>query len=139
MPAIIPHTSDTLRRDRFEKWINKVKQTHKLRIVDILADIGTEAVDTLRKLTPKDTGAAAGAPTGKPMRASHPGRAYAKIGNDPGDTGWQLYHARNSLKFAIINPMWDSYLKFVNYTHPTQNNFVETAARQLKNRMKEIK
>lgn len=71
--------------------------------------------------TPIDTGAAAGVTSnsvGHQKRNLYPKhKAYgSNISNDPGGTGWQLEVEQNKdLKISIINPQWNSYLKFLEY------------------------
>lgn len=73
----------------------------------------------LRKLisaTPRFTGAASGNPTDIEIPRWHP--AYGMIiGNSPGETGWQLKQVNrgSQVVFLIINPMWNLYLKYVEY------------------------
>jgi hypothetical protein len=97
-------------------------------------------IDELRITTPKDTGAAAGTEQGnkRSMYKSHPGWGM-KIGNAPGNTGWQLYQGNDTRRWGIINPMWEPYLKQVNYTHPTQGNFLENAQRNLTKRLRDLR
>lgn len=75
-----------------------------------------ELVRNLRDATPRFTGAASGDPTDIVVPKWHP--AYGKIiGNEPGDTGWQLRVATrgSQVVFQVINPMWNLYLKYVEY------------------------
>lgn len=68
--------------------------------------------------TPAYTGAAAGITKHAKVDeipSWHP--AYGMtIGNDPGETGWQLLSQTNTKGFSyhIINPMWAPYLVYVN-------------------------
>lgn len=56
------------------------------------------------------------------MKPSHP--AYGMvIGNTPGNSGWQMqaddYNvSARVLKVGIANPMWEHYLKNINYGFP---------------------
>jgi hypothetical protein len=70
--------------------------------------------------TPIDTGAAAGVTSnsvGSQKRSYYSGHKAqpANIGNNPGDTGWQLEKEGEGkkLKLSIVNPQWDSYLKYL--------------------------
>ena len=69
--------------------------------------------------TPIETGAAAGVTSNsvgaqkRSMYASHKADRFQR-GNQPGNSGWQLeVEQQKNLKIAIINPQWDSYLKFL--------------------------
>lgn len=140
MAGVLP--GGTIRRGRFLDAIHAIKKKHEFRIRDILDDIGNETVAHLQAITPKDTGAAAGTTLGakRVMYKWHPAfKMGLPIGNEPGDSGWQMTHTKNSNKFAIINPMWDPYLKYVNYGHGDNNNFVETAAAQMRESLREMR
>lgn len=88
--------------------------------------------------TPIDTGAAAGVTSNKvgsqkrPMYSSHRA-AGLPISNLPGGSGWQLeVEQRKNLKISIINPQWDSYLKYLEYgtvqpLPPAKSHFVHSA------------
>ena len=140
MTAVIPHQSHAVRRQAFINAVRAIKEKHEKRVTDILREIGNEAVATLRELTPKDTGAAAGTKSGakRELYASHPARKLGlNIGNEVGDSGWQMKWVRTSHKFVITTPMWEPYLKYVNYTSGL--NFVETAATQMRASLRRMK
>lgn len=105
-------------------------------IADVIERELALTVKELQQLTPKDTGAAAGTTAGsrRPIYKSHPGYGM-KIGNDQGDSGWQVYNNRDTRYWAITNPMWVDYLRRINYEHPTQANFLETAHRNMQQRL----
>lgn len=96
-------------------------------------------IDDLRSTTPVDTGAGAGTINGakRDMYFSHPGYGM-HIGNNPGDTGWQMEKENDVRRWAITNPMWVPYLRVVNYTHPTHGNFLENAVKHLQNRLRNL-
>lgn len=109
---------------------------HDLRLRELLQEQIDLTIDDLRVNTPKDTGAAAGTTQGarRPIYKRHPGFGM-KIGNAVGDTGWQEGAKTSVRHWAIVNPMWDPYLRTVNYTHPTNANFVEAAVRRMYERL----
>lgn len=78
----------------------------------------TVLIRNLAAGTPAYTGAAAGTRMNAKVNEIpkwHP--AYGMtIGNDPGDTGWQLFETKTDkgTTFAIYNPMWIHYLVYVN-------------------------
>lgn len=134
MVGILPNSSSTLRRGRIHEALKKAAERHGMRLRKMI-DIQMEAtIDELRKITPRDTGAAAGFPTGIAMYKLHPGYGMS-IGNERGDTGWQP-RSNHPNHWAIVNPMWEPYLKVVNYTHATQSHFLETAMQHLRERLK---
>lgn len=98
-------------RERFVKYIQSLPRKHKMRLRDKLRDEAYIIVAALAGVTPRKTGAAAGRATGVPMTPKHPGYAMA-IGNDPGDTGWQVRYYDHSDKITIGTPMWKPYLRY---------------------------
>jgi hypothetical protein len=117
-----------------------VAKKYDTALKDVMQEQVDLTIDELRITTPKDTGAGAGTEQGskRPIYKSHPG--YGKhIGNNPGDTGWQLFKGADTRRWGIINPMWEPYLKEVNYTHPTDGNFLENATRNLTKRLKDLR
>lgn len=130
--AVLPGQSGILHRGRFVDWVKQIGKREEIRLSRVMQDIGEDTVVWLREVTPKDTGAAAGTTVGarRPIYKAHPGYRL-RIGNAPGDTGWQLKSTNNSRRFAIFTPMWEAYLKKVNY-EGDHGNFVEEAARHMK-------
>lgn len=113
-----------------------VRKKYDLNLRELLQEQIDLTIDDLRVNTPKDTGAAAGTEQGskRPMYKKHPGWGR-KIGNAVGDTGWQEGEKTTVNHWAIISPMWHIYLREVNYTHPTNANFVEDAVRRMRERL----
>lgn len=137
--SILPGQSDTLRRGRIVDALMSTQRRHEKGLAVVIEEIVQETIEELREDTPKDTGAAAGTVVGarRDMYESHPG--YGKnIGNNPGDTGWQPYKDDNGKRFAIVNPMWEPYLIFVNY-RPIGGGFVERAAMAMRERIKSMR
>lgn len=65
---------------------------------------------------PVDTGASRGSPAA-PRGPHHKSQPLA-IGNEIGMTGWQVTEVANTPaygKIAVGTPMWDRYLKYVEY------------------------
>lgn len=117
-----------------------VAKKYDSSLKDVMQEQVDLTIDELRITTPKDTGAGAGTEQGarRAMYKSHPGYGK-KIGNNPGDTGWQLYKGNDTRRWGIINPMWEPYLKEVNYADPENGNFLETATRNLKARLRDLR
>lgn len=102
--------------------------------------------------TPIATGAAAGVEYNLvgnahvTMTSSHPAYGLA-IGNLEGESGWQLSveQTSNSLTLSIINPMWEPYLKFLEFGVVTpadpraKPHFVNDAWRRMQTRRNEIR
>ncbi len=94
---------------------------HKERTYVAIMVEATVIINDLAENGPADTGASAGrAERGRhTMKPSHP--AYGMvIGNAPGNSGWQMQAdnfnpAAAILQVGIASPMWDPYLKMVNY------------------------
>jgi hypothetical protein len=116
--------------------LRKIAKKHELRLVDVITNQLLLTVQDLKDNTPVDTGAGAGDPV-RARRAiykSHPGFGR-KIGNEVGDTGWQLSEKVTASHWAVVSPMWGAYLREVNYTHPTHANFLENAVQRLRDRL----
>lgn len=136
MPGAIQGGASGFRRRDFVTAVRLAMEARGQKMREVLEDIGNETVAHLRAITPKDTGAAAGTTQGanRPIYKSHPGYRMG-IGNEPGDTGWQLKWVNTASKFTIHTPMWDFYLKYVNY-EGKNGNFVETAVREMRTKLK---
>lgn len=94
---------------------------HKERAYTALMVEAMVIINDLAENGPAYTGASAGrADRGShPLKPSHPAWGMV-IGNAPGNSGWQMQAddfrpGIPVLKVGIANPMWDPYLKFVNY------------------------
>jgi hypothetical protein len=78
-----------------------------------------ELRDDFASVTPKDTGAAAGEPTGKTPYPSHPvSKLGLTIGKEEGQSGWQIVFTQgrgSNAKYALRNPMWVPYLQYHEY------------------------
>ena len=101
-PRLIQGRRESALRDH----LRMVAKRHALNLTDLIEDQMRLTIEELRVTTPKDTGAAAGVEWGKKrnMHKSHPGWGM-RIGNEPGDTGWQIM-SNNPQHWAITNPMW---------------------------------
>jgi len=149
MPAVLPtgelqkyRGTTAIRRDSFVSFIRSVAERRSEKIMEAANRELMAMVEELRATTPKDTGAAAGTTVGakRSLYPSHPAsRQGLSIGNEPGDSGWQIYKSGDLKKIAIINPMWETYLKTVNYTSLTHANFLETARRHFLQRIKTMR
>lgn len=135
MAARLIGTSRTL-RDALIAVANKY-DTALQTVVTEQVDL---TIDDLRINTPKDTGAGAGTIQGskRSIYKSHPGFGMP-IGNNPGDTGWQVTKGNDVRRWGIVNPMWVPYLREVNYTHPTDGNFLENAVQRLQARLRALR
>lgn len=101
-------------KDLAEHYEEQVEQTYVREMEILLNDIIQH--------TPIATGAAAGVEYNLVGSAhvtltnGHP--AYGlTIGNGPGESGWQLEveKTKGKLVMSIINPMWDPYLKYLEF------------------------
>lgn len=142
MPAIIQGQSDLVRRGRFMAALKQTEMYHTMRMKKTLEVVIQDTIDDLRALTPKDTGAAAGTQAGA-RREIYPNHPAAKlglpIGNFEGASGWQPKDSDNGKRWSIINPMWDIYLKYRNYLGGVGSNFVEEAARRMRDRLRNMR
>lgn len=108
--------------DRVFAAIKQRKVELLIRVQKELAVLQQDLIDT----GPVETGAAVGS-TERAVREQRPGdKSYGfKIGNDPGDSGWQLTGINEwdedfkVIEMGIANPMWDRYYKYVElgFTH----------------------
>jgi hypothetical protein len=121
----------------FSKHILEVSRKQKKRLEIVWARKLKKLVAELAEATPAYTGAAAGI-TGNAkvdgIPAWHP--AYGMtIGNQPGDTGWQLKQVERDGRtlFQITNPMWRLYLVYVN-SFGIHAGFVERAWEDFKSK-----
>lgn len=84
----------------------------------IWAGMQREAVQIrtdLIEVGPVDTGIARGEASGAPVAPTHKGAGLA-IGNEPGESGWQIRPGKQTATEASISigsPLWESYLKWV--------------------------
>jgi hypothetical protein len=117
-----------------------VRNKYDLNLQELVSDQVDKTIDDLRVMTPKDTGAGAGTTQGarRNMYKSHPGWGR-NIGNNEGDTGWQPFKLMDTRRWGIINPMWEPYLRKVNYEHPTDGNFLERAMNNLRDRLARLR
>lgn len=131
--GLLPGQGDDLRRQRISAHFAQIAKKHKVRVKVVVDEVMKEVLQQLVETTPKDTGAAAGTTVGakRPLYKTHPAFLEGRsIGNQIGQSGWQIINLNNSKKVAIVNPMWDEYLKEVNYLY---SNFVEAAAHTMRN------
>jgi hypothetical protein len=117
-----------------------VAKKYDTALQQVVSEQIEKTIDDLRKHTPIDTGAGAGTTQGakRNMYKSHPGFGM-HIGNNPGDTGWQVEKENDVRRWAIVNPMWVPYLREVNYTHPTHGNFLENAVQRMRQRLNALR
>lgn len=110
----------------FERAVRDLAKRHKKRFIDKYRQKIHQLLKELAKETPKDTGAAAGIPTGKPLYSSHPAsRLGLAIGNLEGESGWQVHEIEKSdgsVSFTIVNPMWEHYLKYIEFGFANHKN-----------------
>jgi len=133
-PSILPRGSGTTRRG-FDAMIRDITAYYPKAFEEAYVKEIEIILKGLIATTPIDTGAAAGVTSnsvGSQKRPMYPGHkaSGSDIGNMPGDSGWQLeVEQKKDLKMAIVNPQWDSYLKFlelgiVEPVAPAQPHFV---------------
>jgi hypothetical protein len=118
-PSVLPRGSGTNRRG-FEAFIKSIATYYPKAYRDAYYNEVSIILTDLIENTPIDTGYAAGVTSnkvGSQKRLPYPGhKAYGSVmSNDPGGSGWQMKIAEDSrtMKIAIVNPQWDSYLKFL--------------------------
>jgi hypothetical protein len=104
----------------FQKAILAMAKRHHKRFTDKYRQKIFQLHRNLIAATPVDTGAAKGDDSGanRDLYKSHPA-AYVPylIGNEPGESGWQVIETvkDGNIVFSIANPMWDYYLKYVEF------------------------
>ncbi len=118
-PSVLPRGTGTSRRG-FEAMIRDIAAYYPKAFEEAYIHEINIIIKGLIDTTPIDTGAAAGVTSnsvGHQKRNLYPTHKAGSndIGNNPGDTGWQLEveQKMQSLKIAIVNPQWDSYLKYL--------------------------
>jgi hypothetical protein len=118
-PSVLPRGSGVTRRG-FDAMIRDIIEYYPKAFEEAYVQEIEIIIKGLIDTTPIDTGAAAGVTSnsvGSKKRNMYAGHAAgnADIGNNPGDTGWQLEVKQTSkmLKMSIVNPQWDSYLKYL--------------------------
>ncbi len=111
----------------FIGWMKKREGDHRKAAMERMrAELLTIAKDVI-ETGPKYTGASSGEATGLPLPKGHPALGKT-IGNflNGGDTGWQQREEMEKIDvfaFILSNPMWDHYLKYVEWGFaPTPNN-----------------
>jgi hypothetical protein len=150
MSSILPRGAGT-RRGSFEAWIKDIAEHYEKQFEEVYVREMEVLLNDIIQHTPIATGAAAGVESNAvgsahvTMTNSHP--AYGlTIGNMPGESGWQLevdQKGRN-LHMAISNPMWDHYLKYLEFgvVQPAdpraESHFVHSAWRRHLDRREEI-
>jgi hypothetical protein len=142
MRSILPRGLGTNRRD-FESWLSSIADHYEQQYEEAYVKEMEILLNDIIQHTPIATGAAAGVESNLvgsahvTMTTSHP--AYGlSISNEPGGSGWQLdvEQSKHKLKIAIFNPMWDSYLKYLEFGQVTpadpraSSHFVEAAWRR---------
>lgn len=118
MPKYINVVGDQGNGQRFYEWVKRVegrsREHVRLRSVKELRLI----LKDLKVDSPIYTGASTGVPGPFATRArqpSHPAHGMT-IGNNIGDSGWQIVYRKINQyaeQVALVNPMWQPYLKYV--------------------------
>jgi hypothetical protein len=123
----MPNAQVTFNPKPFMAWMKTREQFHRQRMIELMRAELLEIAKDVIESGPKYTGASSGESTGRPLPKNHP--ALGKIiGNflTGGTSGWQEREesiSANVMAFILSNPMWDHYLKFVEYgLAPTPNN-----------------
>ncbi len=120
-PSLLPRGTGTNRRG-FDQLIKDIASYYPKAYEEAYVQEVEIIIKDIIQNTPIDTGAAAGVLVNKvgaqkrPLYKGHKsGASNSDISNDPGGTGWQLQVAQTSKKLdiAIVNPQWDTYLKFL--------------------------
>ena len=117
-PSVLPRGAGTTRRG-FEAMIRDIAAYYPKAFEEAYVYEVEIMIKGLIDTTPIDTGAAAGVTSnsvGSQKRQPYQShKAWpATHGNQPGQSGWQLeVEQAKNLKIAIINPQWDSYLKYL--------------------------
>lgn len=105
----------------FQALLERIAKKRKEQFMGTCLDSTVKLMNKIIATTPIDTGAAAGVTSNevgsvkRSIYKAHPGFNMT-IGNLTGQTGWQLKITQDKsgqTRFAIINPMWNSYLKFL--------------------------
>lgn len=107
-------------RSRFEAWaIARAADRASTRLREMRAELQLILEDVAEN-GPAWTGASSGRP-GRAifkgfMPKWHPASGMT-VGNERGDSGWQIAEtarrAGSTVSVALVNPMWDPYLKYV--------------------------
>ena len=144
---ILPRGIGTNRRG-FNAFIAKIAKYYPTAYRDAYYKEFTILLTDIIEHTPIDTGYAAGVTenlVGSQKRKPYAGHKASGLpmSNDPGGSGWQMDIKKDTLKevnTSIVNPMWGSYLKFLEYginqpLPPAKSHFVFNAwKRHLKRR-----
>lgn len=111
----------------FDRAITRIAKAHKKRFIDKYRQRIMALLRELAAATPVDTGAAKGDDTGhkRDIYPSHPAFGMT-IGNNIGDSGWQVEEVSDSngdlVRFRILNPMYEHYLKYIEFGYANQRN-----------------
>lgn len=149
-PSVLPRGSGTNRRG-FEAFIKSIATYYPKAYKDAYYNEVSIILTDLIETTPIDVGYAAGVTSNKVGSqkrlpyASH--KAYGQpISNDPGGSGWQMKILEDAkqMKISIVNPQWDSYLKFlesgvVTPLPPAKSHFVFNAWKKHEKRRDKIR
>ena len=124
---VIPGTkgaASNSRRQSFEKWLMTRIKDRQMTRLQLARDEMLRIVEDLAENGPAWTGASAGRPDRAVIDISrvpnHPAHGMT-IGNviTGGESGWQIHESarrRGMLVYlSITNPMWEKYLKFVEF------------------------
>lgn len=115
---VIRGTGLSIFAGEFSKHIMEVNKRYKKRLEYVWRVKINKLLKQLAEESPAYTGASAGTTQNAKVDTIpkwHP--AYGgNIGNNPGDTGWQLKEVQTKGRtlFQIVNPMWTKYLVYVN-------------------------
>lgn len=103
---------------KMTEWLHSRIMARETAHVKKAVEVLTEVRDKLATEGPAYTGASSGREERGmfPIKPSHP--AYGlNIGNEPGDSGWQLGQTPRRkgepVRVYLKNPMWKPYLQFV--------------------------
>lgn len=108
------------RRKSFDEYVKTFAKRYKIAYKKVYTKEMGVVLDDVIQHTPIDTGASAGVldnEVGSEKRAIYKGHvAFGQnIGNEPGDSGWQMVEkeTNDGFKLSIVNPQWNKYLKYV--------------------------
>lgn len=130
-------------KKRFEDYVKQRATYYKKAYLKVMYKEIELMLLELVETTPADTGAAAGS-TDRAKRSiysSHPAKTGGfHIGNEVGQSGWQIIEQEDG--FSLTNPMWDLYLKYLEFgiVHGEyQPHFVQRAWKNHLNRRRTMR
>lgn len=130
-------------RRSFEQFVASVAKRLEASVEEVYVREAEIVLKDLIDTTPISTGAAAGVAQNstadgpkRNMYVGHPayGRQIFSSLDGSSETGWQfsIKQDKNGLTISIVNPMWDEYLKYLEYgvvtpIAPAKPHFVANA------------